>query len=779
MKRIVLSGMLLLLAFAYLPAQDLVLDYPRFQPGLDTVFVDFKVVDNGKKVNLGSIKKESLSISETGYNGLDDGTTLVDVQDIRNYDPDYDAGHYSLIVLADRCATNDQLQAQHQAITELYQGFPKAHFYCSAMDAVRTPTTEIKDYYQLNQWLDSCLVPSTQEKFIYKALASVLEEVSDKDTHDFYPQLEYHPSLKNDTKKVIVVLTNGVYKKADGSYIGGEDFFRIKMSLISEQELRANTQVNYVYFGDPFNEEDFHREIQYVFKDGDRYDATFDFEAMKEALVMRPDPKAMDYRMVITNLSQKLYDGQKITLYAYLRQDDLDAMGARSFAKGSLIDPIPVRDSLRRQLIQVAQCLVMGLALIGLLYLFFRLLYPRWRHQRFKRRYVKRFEKANVLPTRASDYVGQKCYYCKDAFLPGDEIVTRCEHTMHYDCWKENGYQCPEFGKECDNGNHFYNEHHRWDHRNTPFFLKWLLVGCLAGLVSWLVFRLTVHNDLFYGLIGDTVTLSKKVGLDASGNVFVDKIHDMLFLGTIVGFIVTLGASWLLERRKKTLKRVGVILLRALGGMLIGFVAFHLGGWIALATGKDYNSFLIDLIPWLLMGAGLGWVIAYRTEVPVKRAMLCGFLFALLGFCILYLFSFDNSNYEFHYIGLLASMLCLVALIVFAGGLYACIALRERVSKRYFLHIDGDLKPRDVAIYKWMNRVGGYRVVTIGRSDRCYIDMDWDPTEGLDGVQAEVYMENDVPYYKILSTNQIIKLTHGTSFRIGRTVFTYLEKDRI
>ncbi|MBO4328982.1 MAG: hypothetical protein J5831_06160, partial [Bacteroidales bacterium] len=281
------------------------------------------------------------------------------------------------------------------------------------------------------------------------------------------------------------------------------------------------------------------------------------------------------------------------------------------------------------------------------------------------------------------------------------------------------------------------------------------------------------------GLISDTVTLSKKVGLDASGNVFVDKIHDMLFLGTIVGFIVTLGASWLLERRKKTLKRVGVILLRALGGMLIGFVAFHLGGWIALATGKDYNSFLIDLIPWLLMGAGLGWVIAYRTEVPVKRAMLCGFLFALLGFCILYLFSFDNSNYEFHYIGLLASMLCMVALMVFAGGLYACIALRERVSKRYFLHIDGDLKPRDVAIYKWMNRVGGYRVVTIGRSDRCYIDMDWDPTEGLDGVQAEVYMENDVPYYKILSTNQIIKLTHGTSFRIGRTVFTYLEKDRI
>ena len=780
MKRIVISVLLLLLTLPRLAAQDLVLDYPRFQPGLDTVFVDFKVVDNGKKVNLGVINKESLSISETGYNGLDDGTKLVDVQDIRNYDPDYDAGNYSMIVLADRSVTETQLQAQRQAITELFQGFPKAHFYLSAMDAVRTPTTEIKDYYQLNQWLDSCLaIPSTQEKFIYKALASVLEEVSDKDTHDFYPQLGYNPAMKNDTKKAILVLTNGVYKKADGSYIGGEDFFRIKMSLISEQELRANNQVNFVFFGDPFIEDDFHHEIQYVFKEGDRYDSQFDFETLKEALVMRPDPKAMDYRMVITNLSQKLYDGQKITLYAYLQQDDVDAMGTRSFTKGSLIDPILVHDSFRRQLIQIAQCLVLALALIGLAFLFFRLLYPRWRQHRFKKRYVKTFEKANVLPAKASDYVGQKCYYCKEAFLPGDEIVTRCEHTMHYDCWKENGYQCPEFGKECDNGNYFYNEHHRWDHRNTPYFLKWLLVGCFAGLVSWIVFRLTVHNNLFYDLISDTVTLSKKVGLDASGGVFVDKIHDMLFFGLIVGFFVTLGASWLLERRKKTFKRVAVIIARAVCGMLVGFVAFHIGGMIALATGKDYNNFLVDLVPWLLMGAGLGLVISYRTAVPIKRAVLCGFLFALLGFCILYMFSFDNSNYEFHYIGLLASMLCLIGVMVFAAGLYACIALREQVSKRYFLHIDGNLKPRDVAIYKWMNRVGGYRVVTIGRSDRCYIDMDWDPTEGLDGVQAEVYMENDVPYYKVLGTNQIIKLSHGTSFRIGRTVFTYLEKDRI
>lgn len=775
-----LTILMLLFLTPLLHAQELVLDYPRYQPGLDTVFVDFKVVDNGKKLNLGSIDKESVSISETGYNGSNSGTTLVDVQDIRDYDPDYSAGNYSLIVLADRSATADQMQSQRKAITEIYQGFPKAHFYLTAMYGSRTPTAEIKDYYQLTQWLDSNFdKPSSQEKFIYKALASVMEEASKTDNHDFYPEVQYNDALKNDTKKVVLVMTNGVYKNADGSYIGGEDFFRIKMTLISEQELRGNIQVNYIYFGDGFVKDDFKSEIQYVFKSGDAFYPEYNFETLKEDLIMRPDPKAMDYRMVITNLSQKLYDGQKLTLFAYLQQEDLDAFGSRSFTKGSLLNPVRVHDSLQRQLVVMGQCLFIALNLIGLLFIIFRITFPRCRYKVFKKKYVKRFDRANLLPSKASDYVGQKCYYCKEAFQPGDEIVTRCEHTMHYDCWKENGYQCPEFGKECDNGNYFYNEDRRWDRRNAPYFLKWLITGCFTGLISWIVFRLTIHNDLFYDLISDTVLLFQKVALDASGNAFIEKIHDMLFFGLIIGFIVTLVASWLVERRKKTAKRIGYIVLRALCGMLAGFAAFLIGSWIALAAGKDYNNFLVDIIPWLLTGVGVGFVVSYRTKVSMKRSMLCGFLFAMLGFSILYMFSFDGSNFEFHYIGLLANFLCLMGIMLYAGGFYACIALHEHVSKHYFLHIDGNLKSRDVAIYKWMNRTGGYRVVTIGRDERCYIDMDWDDTEGLDGVQAEVYIENDMPCLRNMHTDQVSKLSHGTSFRIGKTIFTYIEKDRI
>ena len=178
------------------------------------------------------------------------------------------------------------------------------------------------------------------------------------------------------------------------------------------------------------------------------------------------------------------------------------------------------------------------------------------------------------------------------------------------------------------------------------------------------------------------------------------------------------------------------------------------------------------------MGGVVGFAIAYKNEVSLKKAVLSGVIFALVGFCLLYLLSFDNSDFEIQNIGLLTSVLGMVGVMIFASGLYATIAIPEHHSEHYFLHIDGNLKSRDVAIYKWMSRTGGNRMVTIGRHDRCYIDMDWDTTEGIDGPQAEVYLENETPYCKILSTNQVSRLTHGSSFRIGSTTFTYIEKDR-
>ena len=780
MKRI-LFIMTLIAAFATrLAAQDIVMDYPRLSEQLDTIFVDFKVVaDSGVKMNLGTVDKSHLSLEEIGYNG-DEDITLIDVLDIRGYDPDYAADNYSIIVMLDRSVSQECLEAQRKALNELYLGFPKAHFYVTAMDAKRTPTTAIQNSYQLLSWMDSCFSqPATEPKFIYKALASVIEEINGDNMHDFYPEIEYNPALLDDTKKSLIILTDGKYMDDKGNYIGGEEFFRIKMALINGLDTDRMVQVNYVYFGEDIARDAFQKEVQYVSKPDDVFYPKFDLQALKEHLILHPDPLAMDYRMVILNPEHKLYDGQKITLHAYLDIDGTEAYGAKLFTMGSMLHPLPIKANKSDYVNIMLRCVALGLFMILLAYLLFRIIVPRVSHLIFRKRYIKTFAKANTLPVKASDYVAQKCYFCKDDFVPGDEIVTKCEHTMHYECWKQNGHQCPEYGRECSEGRFYYNEEHPWDKRNAPHYLKNMLIGAFVGLLVWVLFRGLTHNTLFYEIIGNMVTLSGKVGIDATGAAFVDKIHDLLFFGVVVGFWVTFVGSWLVERRKKTVHRLSVILLRGILGALAGFLAGLIGGVVAIATGKDYNCFIVDIIPWLLIGASLGFIISYKTKVNVKKAVIGGFIFAMVGFCILYLFNFDDSDFSFQYIGLLASFLCMLAVIIFTSGLYSCVSIPEKVSERYFLHIEGTPKTRDVAIYKWMNRRGGYRMVTIGRSETCYIDMDWDDTPGIDGVQAEVYMENDMPYYKMMANNKAVRLSHGTSFTVGKTLFTYLEKDCI
>ncbi len=777
MKRIIATWALMTVFLLNASAQFLELDYPRLSQKLDTVFVDFKVMKDGQKINAGYFDKSSLELEEIGYNG-DEDISLVDVLDIRGYDQDYANENYSLVVLVDRSVTEEKLKAQRKALMEIFQAFPNAKFYVSAMDASRTPTTHVKNSYQLISWMDSYFSkPSTEAKFIYKAMASLIEECLWTGIQDFYPEIEYNKGLQDETKKAFIILTDGKYMNDKGGYIGGDEFFRIKTALINGLDPNNEIQVNLVYFGDYSSLESFNNEVNYVLRGDDRFFQKYDLTALKEYMVLRPEPKAMDYRMVILNPLRKLYGGQKITLHAYLEKENISAYGKRDFTMGSLLHPLAVNENKSMRINLWVSCIAAGLLFVLLVFFFFKIFFPGIKNIHFKRKHVKTFEKSNVLPSRAEDYVGQKCYYCKDDFVKGDKIITKCEHTMHYDCWKENGYQCPEYGKTCSEGRFFYNEDNVWDKRNTPYYLKSLLVGLLVGIVAWTIFRCFAYKPIFLDTVSKMFMLSDIVGIDVTGAAFADKLHDLFAFCVVVGFCVTFVASWIIERHYKTVYRLLILLLRAIGGAVGGFVAAFIGGQIAMATGKDYNYFVVDIIPWLLLGIVVGFVVSYKTNVSMVKAMLGGFLFALLGFCTLYVF--DDRYFSFHNIGIMASVLCMLSVMIFSGGFCAIVSEPSRVSQRYFLQVQGAFKTRDVAIYKWINRTGGYRVATIGRSDCCYIDMDWDDSPGIDGVQAEVYVEDDTPYYKILSTNQTKTLTHGTSFSIGKTVFTYIEKDNI
>ena len=98
----------------------------------------------------------------------------------------------------------------------------------------------------------------------------------------------------------------------------------------------------------------------------------------------------------------------------------------------------------------------------------------------------------------------------------------------------------------------------------------------------------------------------------------------------------------------------------------------------------------------------------------------------------------------------------------------------------------------DRAFYRCSELTGALSldgVVTIGRSIDCTLQLAWDPMGNIAPVQAELHRHGDViTLYAVedgvfvkdnrpLPVGKPMKLYHGDSFQIGRTTFTYIEKD--
>jgi hypothetical protein len=422
--------------------------------------------------------------------------------------------------------------------------------------------------------------------------------------------------------------------------------------------------------------------------------------------------------------------------------------------------------------------LILGIVFIALAYVIMQFLVPMLQYKRFKRKYVKKFDPKSMSKD-GKDLVLQQCYYCKDDFQEGDTIVTKCKHTVHWECWEENHDRCPEYGlNSCKEGIYFYNRKHLTDERNSPYFTSWLLYGLAGGLISWILFMLIPSSGFLGGLLRWIVRLFH--GADCVYvNEYLQKIQPLLLCGIIMGFVITFLFSYLIEFRKKTFKIMLLIAARSVGNAIIGGLAFLLGAVVIIAIGKYSNCWWLDWVPWLFFGCSITWLLSFKSDIKFKEAILGGLISVVLSFVVIYALSSSVPA-----IGVLAFM-------IYAAGLGASIAVVHYTSENYYLHIEGPTKERDIAIYKWMNVAGGSNHVTIGSSPNCVIEMNWDDSAEIRDKQVELYIDNEHPYcraltegttfgdeQRVLKEGDSILLVHGSHFTIGNTKFTYIEKDK-
>lgn len=759
-------------------------------PQADTLYVDLKILDpQGKKVFYDKLDKGNFTVLEDGSSNPSRVPIVDSVEDIRKGRVISD--QISMLFLIDRSGslTQEDLDKQYRVIGNILDTLSNTKVYLSFMDSTVTPSRLVTKNNLKFEFLEDFSVKEGAQKYLYKAVMAKMEELAGG-TAVHYPEITHNPDLNDSTQKILFVLTDG--KVSDDDLVG--DFFSTKSELLALSDRMEHSETPYIpvhciYIGNSAKEDDkLEMKILCATKPAkDARDALkgkfysiFSVEELQETLMGSIDSIAADYRLVLVNPAGKMYDGSQQVLTITVQDGRHEAAtGDLRYAFGSQHVPIIVRSDENNRsdagVILVGLCY--GLVFTLLVYLILQYLLPWIQYKVFCKKYVVKYNGNKS----GSSVEQQLCYHCKEPFQNGDTIVTKCEHVVHWECWKENRNRCPEYGvHNCTKGIHYYNQDKLSDNRNAPYFLTWLVYGLLAGLVSWVFMRLLYSETLFSSLINGLVqSLQPTDNIQGASSIsFLYKIQSMLLCGLLLGFFITLFFSYVIDFRKKDFKVWGQIFSRSIVGGILGFIAFLLGAVVIIFFNKDANCFYTDWIPWALFAIVIALILSYKTDIKLKNALIGGLISVLISFVVLFMGTFAKE------------ILSMFSYMIYAAGFGISIAVVHHVSEKYFLRVSGPVKERDIAIYKWMSVTGGFNRVTIGKSIDCILEMNWDDSTNIADKQVEIYLENDRPYCKaledgtllangqMLQKNQTILLHHGTEFTIGNSLFTYIEKDK-
>lgn len=666
-----------------------------------------------------------------------------------------------VLVLVDLSLSQELIDAQKAAIEEMYTVFDHENLYLAFMSGPTvSKTIRLTDYV-----LEEYFKKGADYAYLFRSVCTKLNEIGSNSG-----------PLANSGPIKLVIFTNSKVYGSDGSPID-PDHFKLESEMLHSEVLASDSVDAFcVSWGRKSSEGDEVDATNVLTSlcesSGGIYLPKFSLTLLEGAMLGDQHALISSNRFDFVNPDGKVYRGDnnqlKIIFYSVADNHKICSVTA-SVREGSLYKPIIVNgDSIGEIIIEGVS---VGLLILLVVYLIFQFIVPYIRHRIFLKKYVVRHTgKDMVIGDKA---VASSCYLCKAPFKEGDEVVVKCEHTMHKSCWDENEYHCPEYGRHCAHGSHFYDKEHLFDKRNAPYYLNWLLLAIVLSVCAWVAFvicaNITSKHVLEYIIPVEHLALR-----DTSTH-----LNQLPNYGNIVAFFLTFGIAGMAIRRKSFLTWLGIFLRSSVAG--IGSALLYLLVSVAcIALHLESVSFVINLIPWILSSFLIAFASTHGTRIKLKKSLVL--IAVAVSMVSMYLWS---SCYLM--IGVDFRVLLMFSIMIYGVGIVLSIASAAPKSEHYFLHAQGAVKTMDVALYKWF-RSNPNAVVTIGRSVDCSLQLSWDLQGQVAPVHAEISMKKGVLRLVALEDGVFVSgkpmqvdkpkiLHHGTTFQIGRTTFTYQEKD--
>ena len=676
------------------------------------------------------------------------------------------------LVLVDLDQPQTVVTSELKAVQEMRTVFRQNLYVAFMYDQSVSETMQATDYV-----LDSRFV-STQNKrkLLYRSILLKKKEIEDR------------LGVWADAKKVSLVVFSNEQIYNDNDEPIDPDHFTLEEEIVRPDSV-YNTRfysINAVLFSDTGDNTDDHAAsvLKVMTKNyGGVYENHFNWAELKETIMGMKREDIIANEFDFENPDGKVYSGipHKMVVELFAKDDGhLIGTASTDILLGVVYNPVIVNGG--NNFVVFFQGLGIGLLVILLVYAVFQLLIPYVNYRLFLKKYVVRYIPGSMSVGNIA--VSESCYYCKAPFEPGDEIVVKCEHVMHKECWDENQYHCPEYGRHCDKGSHYYNHINLFDSDNALYHMRWIIVSVLAALVAWglYVFLILEFDETTPSLVAKMV----EPKLTETGNyaVFNDSESTMGYLplfGMCLGGSLTLALSLMAGKMYFYLKRVVDLFLRTVVVSLASYLLFLLSESVTMAFDMNPWLALINWIPMSIMTLLIAFVSTADTKIHLRKYILLIAIF--LGALSLYVWSFFFRGI----MSLDIRVLMLFSCIFYCVGVGLAVAQLAPKSERYFLNVKGAVKEIDIALFKWFIN-NPDEVVTIGKSIDCSLQMTWDIKGQVAPVHANLRLTNMgirltaleegvMVGGKMLHPGNSRLLFHNNQFTIGDTTFTYLERD--
>ncbi len=689
---------------------------------------------------------------------------LVKIENIRQQE--LANSKFCLLLLIDLTLPEDQIATEKRAVEVMRKWFSPTNLHIAFMkDKGVTEDFLVTDYV-----MDNYFKPSNSQKFLYRSVLQKMDEIRG------------WQSLDIGQKGMIVFSDGDVYAN---NYPIDPNHFDLQKKLLAANRAEGYSSVYYINVGQPYGEDE-DDEAQPVLQHlCDRTDGIsqqkFDWNALLTDILSTFHMSYSDYRLDFVNPDGKEYTGKTMHLHVNVYDSSkLLGTACASYNIGNIYSPVIIEGLSLTQVLIIG--LIVTLVILAVVYIVLQIVVPFVSYRFFKRKYVTHYTNQSMVLNGIQ--VNQSCYYCKAPFVEGDEIVVKCKHAMHKSCWEENDYKCPEYGRRCKEGSHYYNANALWNIHNAPFVTSWVLmafVGAFLGWVSFLLYSDNYSSPLLYKIM--LVIMGLKDGTSeaqAAYDVYAAHLKYLPIFGLCHGFFLCLCLSLLATRRYPVATKLKAVFLKSCCSALLGYLIFLLTCVVSIAVNLREDSIMVDWIPWAAMGFVVSYIATFGTRIYLKRKFIA--ISVLIGLVVMYMWM-----YFVFYNKMDCREQLLLCFLVYDVAISVSIAAVAPRSERYFLHVEGAIKPMDIALYKWLRTSPDYRV-TIGKSVDCYLQMSWDLSADIAPVAAVIYAVSGKPYLeaveecvtvdgKVLVEGKRIRLYHGRKFMIGKTLFTYVEKD--